>query len=420
MKPFTYKWPRPEKQRGAIAIIVGLSMVAMIGFAGLALDGGRLYLTKTELQNAADACALAAATELTGAPNIPVGNFTIAQNAGLLVAEQNRVGFQGTAINQANVTVQFGTSLTSGAWLTAAANPPGTSRYVRCTIPQAGITPWFMQVLGFGTATVVSAATASLVPSQASCNGIPLAMCAAGSAPSFGLTPGQWYSGGFSNQDNLTGSFNWVDYSPPAGGASELAGLLTGSGACLTNVGSQVGNPGNIGSIRKQWNTRFGVYSPDINPNAAGAPVPDRSGYAYRAANWPSQANALNNFLNTQRPANQPYGVPGVANGNTITGLSVSPPSSTVLQAGQLAARGINRRIASAPIVDCAGLTGSQTVPILEYACMLMLHPIDNDPALTIYMEFIGLSSAANSPCASLGIPGGPGSSGPAVPGLVQ
>jgi len=53
----------PDKQRGAVAIITGLAMVVLVGFAGLALDGGRLYLTKTELQNAADACALAAAYE---------------------------------------------------------------------------------------------------------------------------------------------------------------------------------------------------------------------------------------------------------------------------------------------------------------------------------------------------------------------
>ena len=404
-------------QRGAIAIVVGLSLVVLVGFAGLALDGGRLYLTKTELQNAADACALAAASDLAGAPNIPAGNFLIAQNAAMRVAEQNRVGFQGAAINRGNVTVEFGTSLSSGAWLTAAANPPANARFVRCTIPQTGITPWFMQVLGFGAATVSAAATASLVPSQAACNGIPMAMCAQGSAPSFGLVPGQWYNGGFSNSGQLTGSFAWIDYTPPSGGASELSAVLAGPGACLSSVGSQVGATGANTSVNRQWNTRFGVYHPSEDPNG---PVPDRSGYAYRAANWPSQANALADFLNTRRPTNQPYGVPGVANGNTITGLSVSPPSSTVLQAGQLATRGANRRIVSAPIVNCAGFASSQTVPVLDYGCVLMLHPLDNTPGLTVFMEFIGLSSAAGSPCESLGIPGGPGSTGPAVPGLVQ
>ena len=49
-----------RNQRGAVAIIVGLTLAVLIGFAGLALDLGRLYVNKSELQNAADSCALAA------------------------------------------------------------------------------------------------------------------------------------------------------------------------------------------------------------------------------------------------------------------------------------------------------------------------------------------------------------------------
>lgn len=48
------------RQRGAVAVVVGLTIVMLAGMVGLAIDGGHLYLTKTELQNASDACALAA------------------------------------------------------------------------------------------------------------------------------------------------------------------------------------------------------------------------------------------------------------------------------------------------------------------------------------------------------------------------
>ena len=109
----------PRQQRGAVAIIVGLSLAVLIGFAGLALDGGRLYVTKTELQNSADACALAAAYDLSGSPAIPAASFSNAHNAGMLVAARNRVGFQGAAIDPQDVTIEFGTSLNAGAWLTA-------------------------------------------------------------------------------------------------------------------------------------------------------------------------------------------------------------------------------------------------------------------------------------------------------------
>ncbi len=56
----------PGRQRGAIAIIVGLSIFVLIGFLALVLDLGRTYIAKTELQNAADAAALAGAKELDG------------------------------------------------------------------------------------------------------------------------------------------------------------------------------------------------------------------------------------------------------------------------------------------------------------------------------------------------------------------
>ena len=408
--------PARRPQRGAVAIVVALSLAVLIGFAGLALDTGRLYLTKTELQNAADACALAAAYELTGAPAIAAASFTIAENAAVLLATRNRVGFQGSAIDAQDVTVQFGTTLGGGAWLSAAANPPGDSRYVRCTIQESGIAPWFMQVLGVGPQSVAALATATLQPAQTNCSSIPLAMCAQGPAPTYGLVPGQWYDGGFSNENNLTGSFNWVDFSPPAGGASELAAILQGNGACLAAVSTPVGAPGNIGSISREWNSRFGLYqNPTIN--VANAP-PDRTGYSYTVANWPSRANALADFL-ARRSAHDNYGIT-VAAGNALTGLSLQNSYNPTTTTAQHTAFGADRRLVSVPLLDCSGLTGSQTVPILDWACVLMLHPIDNNPALTIYMEFEALAGDPTSPCASSGVPGGTTSLGPQVPGLVQ
>ncbi|UCG31552.1 MAG: hypothetical protein JSU68_07780 [Phycisphaerales bacterium] len=52
------------KRRGAILVYVAASGVVLLGFAALAVDAGRLYLGKTELQVAADAAALAGAMEL--------------------------------------------------------------------------------------------------------------------------------------------------------------------------------------------------------------------------------------------------------------------------------------------------------------------------------------------------------------------
>lgn len=54
------------EDRGAVAIYVGLTSVVMLGFGALVVDGGRLFTVHTELQNAADAAALAGAAELDG------------------------------------------------------------------------------------------------------------------------------------------------------------------------------------------------------------------------------------------------------------------------------------------------------------------------------------------------------------------
>lgn len=55
-----------SRQQGAVAIIVAFSLVLLVGMLGLVLDLGHLYVTKTELQNAADAAALSGAKRLDG------------------------------------------------------------------------------------------------------------------------------------------------------------------------------------------------------------------------------------------------------------------------------------------------------------------------------------------------------------------
>jgi Flp pilus assembly protein TadG len=40
-----------RREQGATAIIVALMMAVLIGFVGLALDLGKLYVAKSELQN---------------------------------------------------------------------------------------------------------------------------------------------------------------------------------------------------------------------------------------------------------------------------------------------------------------------------------------------------------------------------------
>jgi hypothetical protein len=52
-----------QDERGAVAIIVCVAMIGLIGMAGLVLDTAALFQERRELQNGADAAALAAAEE---------------------------------------------------------------------------------------------------------------------------------------------------------------------------------------------------------------------------------------------------------------------------------------------------------------------------------------------------------------------
>lgn len=76
-------------QRGAVAIIVGFTLILMIGIAAFAIDIGRWLVVDTELQGGSDATALAGAGHLlppvAGKPNwskaVQEGNASISLNA---------------------------------------------------------------------------------------------------------------------------------------------------------------------------------------------------------------------------------------------------------------------------------------------------------------------------------------------------
>jgi hypothetical protein len=415
------------RQRGTVAIIAAIALPILIGFAGLALDGGRLYMHKTELQNTADACALAAARELTCDPAAGAcGNAFLlnAENAGLTVGRRNFLDFQGSAVGSAQLAaadITFSTTFApDSSYLSRAAGASAASKYVKCTPHQSGIMPWFMEVLGFGAQTVNAMAVATLSPAATNC-AIPIGMCKLPTAPSSdpfaGLAIGQWITSKLSQSS--TGAFDWIDFSPPGGGANELADLFKGSGACSVPVPpAVVGEQGNIASLDTAWNTRFGLYKGSDSKTTA---APDYTGYAYTPTNWPSKFNAYagsdGTALNfkTARNQHQPW------QGNAATGASVNLGGVTVSTQSDHTTYGADRRLVTAPVVDCNNFSGGGTgnTTVLGYACVLMLAPMANTSD-DVYLEYRGKSTDPTSPCATSGVVGGPLAIGPLVPALVQ
>ena len=71
-------------ERGAIAIMIAVAIVVMFSFAVLGLDMAIVMTTKTQLQNAADAAALA------GASGLATGSQAEARDRAIGIAGNNR------------------------------------------------------------------------------------------------------------------------------------------------------------------------------------------------------------------------------------------------------------------------------------------------------------------------------------------
>ena len=138
---------KANSQVGSMSVLFLFMLPILLATMGLALDVGKFYVFKSELQNAADACALSAAYELDGTAT----QFTRAQAAGENLAANNNVLFQKTQDNLVITQVQFSTTANGGY-----ANPaPANAGFVRCMVNTNAntVSYWFLQLLGTLTPT---------------------------------------------------------------------------------------------------------------------------------------------------------------------------------------------------------------------------------------------------------------------------
>jgi hypothetical protein len=427
-----YRRPLKHRQKGAVIVTVALALLFLLGFMAIALDFGHLFVVKTELQTAVDSCALAAAQELDGAPDaLPNGGGEgRATNAGIAAGNLNKVNFQGASAGFVAADITFSDSLTGSYSHTFA--PPGNAKYAKCTRTKSGMAPWLMQAMGAflgnpaykANQSVSAVAVATLASAQTSCM-LPIGIC---DQPG-GFQPGEWILGAVNSSEAVSGQFHWLDFTGNPGGKNDVKALLQGEGQCsLPGANSVVRESGNAGSASSAYNTRFGIYQGSKGPPDDG--IPDLTGYAYYADTPPSPYPDRYNFLEdpsnsfkAKRAANAKYqGDNAKGKGGTPDNLgldNVVPPGK--IDSAPLSA-GANRRIVTAPIVNCPIPNSSSTpVQINRVACILLLHPIraGGGPSTTkMWVEYLGAANAADSPCTTFGLAGGAG--GPLVPTLVQ
>ena len=123
-------------ERGSILAMSALGMLAVLLAAGLGVDISHFYLAKAELQNAADASALAAASALNSKP------AGIIEGTNRAVREMNHYEFNNTGIPFSADNITWAVNL-DGPYMPLAdaatvAQAP-TIRFVKVTTPESPV-----------------------------------------------------------------------------------------------------------------------------------------------------------------------------------------------------------------------------------------------------------------------------------------
>jgi Flp pilus assembly protein TadG len=173
-------------RRGYVLITTAMSAIALVSMLGVAVDIGRMYITKSEAQNYVDSAAIAAALQLDGSTD----GITDARNAA--AASGNKWNFNNS--NFTNPAIEFSQDGTGG-W-EAYPNPATGYRFVRVRA-QAEAKLLFLPIaVSRDTTTIRARAVAAQVPKTTFREGLfpfsPFAHNLIG--PHFGLQPGTKYT----------------------------------------------------------------------------------------------------------------------------------------------------------------------------------------------------------------------------------
>lgn len=162
-----------NRQGGAVAVMVGISIVLLVGFLAMVIDLGHLYIAKTELQNVADAAALAGAKELNG----KVSGVANAVTKAIAIAAENKYDFsKPVAITIANIRV--GNCPDTGCMVSASSvndDAVAANKYfIEVDTGSRSLDTWFAPIWNIITTSTFGMAVAGRYLIDV----MPLAMCA--------------------------------------------------------------------------------------------------------------------------------------------------------------------------------------------------------------------------------------------------
>jgi Flp pilus assembly protein TadG len=204
-----------SSQSGQAIVLVALVMVVLFGFVGLAVDGGRGYLDRRQMQASVDAAALAAAYNYMNN-----SDYTQAEQAAVAIFATNERLYTlptCSGYGTTSVSCTFGDATNQSLSITVANHAvAGVSFAVSANhhIPVA-----VMQVLGSGPAMTI-ATTATAVARKAGTNGAAIQTLSPGNCVGNGqslvftgtstttVTGDIWSNGSISDSGSANGSIN--------------------------------------------------------------------------------------------------------------------------------------------------------------------------------------------------------------------
>jgi Flp pilus assembly protein TadG len=287
------KLEKRNSERGSILAISALGMLTFLLAVGLCVDISHFYVVKAELQNAADAAALAGASALNSAPN----GITEATNRAVQLMNNYEFNNQGVTIEPENVkfAVNFG-----GPYMDAASaqSQAENIRFVHVEIPPKPVGVFFATpVLNTNTVNLSQEAIAGMsVAPNVFCDWIPLSVI---DDDVNTILPGNLYTIR-AGPGNKVSPGNYQILAVDGKGGKEVREDLAGGVDNCLGAGEMVlTKPGvTAGPVRQGLNTRFGDYSGG-GVNADDYP-PDMN--VKQGITWEQYRNATPASANWQSP----------------------------------------------------------------------------------------------------------------------
>jgi Flp pilus assembly protein TadG len=362
-----------------------LGMLVFLLATGMCVDISHLYLVKTELQNAADAAALAAAASL----NSDDGGITKATDIAVSALNNYEFNHNGATINRTDVRFAVNLSDFDTGQDMSESSARGVAsriRFVKVTVPAKSVNVFFASMVLGSSRNVGADAVAgmSVTPNYFE-HVLPVTVVTDSAGGD--ILPGNMYTIRRSPNDFVTPGNYQILAIDGSGGSDDRTGLANGVREHV-GVGDYVQTKPGVtsGAVRQGINTRFGDYASGLDPAISPPDVNVKEGITYQQ------------YLDSKQDGGQ-------------TGSSFQSPSRGTGVWG--------RRVVLIPIIKKSEFdSGRDTLQVFRIGAFFLRTKVDSGNGGDIQVEYIGLRTVVGD--AGYDPTGGAGSPELTVPVLYR